>query len=218
MLYLVSPGGHRYRLGRAPAGAVLQDWSGNGAHALFLAQGPTSTRASIIVLNLRTGTSSRFTAYSGTPFPGVSFSRPAGTAILFQGAASPQGGYLPLQRFSLAGTRELCYPDRFPRAGAADGGFLETADGTELVPSAQNGLEVVSNAGQPVRALAVRGPDSCQLLNWWNRQSVLADCSGQLLAFPLSGSRPGQLTSSRDATRPPTRPGRCSAAGPAAAT
>lgn len=156
-------------------------------------------KASVIVLNLHNGQASRFTVYSGTPYPGISFSRPTGKAILLHAGATPNGGYLPLQRFSLTGTRELCYPAQFPRAGAADGGFLETADGTELVLSTQNGMEVVSNAGQPVRALALHPPFSCEQLNWWTSRSVLADCSGQLLAYPLSGGRPEQLTSSRDA-------------------
>ena len=36
-LYLVSPGGHRYRLGAAPVDATLEDWSGSGTSALFFA-------------------------------------------------------------------------------------------------------------------------------------------------------------------------------------
>ena len=197
-LYLVSPGGQRYRLGRAPANAMLEDWSGNGTDALFLTQDPNSTAASIIVLNLHTGRGTRFTVYSGTPFPGLSFSRPTGRAVLFQGGATPNGGFLPVQRFSLTGIRELCYPTRFPQAGAIDGGFVENASGTELVLATQNGLELVSNAGRPIRALAAHGPGGCGLLGWWSSQSVLTDCSGQLLAYPLSGGRPDQLTSSRD--------------------
>jgi hypothetical protein len=197
-LYLVSPGGQRYRLGQVPADVTLEDWSGNGTDALFLAQKQNSTTASIIVLNLRTGRSSGFTVFSGTPYPAISFSRPTGTAILFQGSSSLNGGELPLQRFSLTGTPELCYPTQFPRAGTIVGNYLENANGTELVFGTQDGMEVVSNAGQPIRALALRGQDDCQLLNWWNSQSVVGDCSGQLLAFPLSGGRPGQLTSSRD--------------------
>ena len=197
-LYLVSPGGQRYRLGPAPANGTLQDWSGNGMNALFFVQPlGNSTTGSIIVLNLHTGRASRFTVSSGTSYPGLSFSRPAGTAILFQGNR-PDGAFLPLQRFSLTGTRELCYPTQFAKAGAVDGGYRENAAGTELVFSTQNGLEVVSNAGQPIRALAIHGADSCDLLNWWNSQSVLVDCAGQLLAYPLSGGRPDPLTTSRD--------------------
>ncbi len=197
-LYLVSPGGQRYRLGPAPADATLEDWSGNGTDALFFPQNPGPTTASIIVLNLHTGQAGSFQVYSSSAYPGISFSRPEGTAILFQPGTTPGGALLPLQRFSLTGTLELSYPTQFPQAGTFDGGFEENASGTELVLSTQNGLEVVLNDGQPVRALATHGPGSCMLLNWWNNESVLADCSGQLLAYPLSGGRPDQLTSSRD--------------------
>jgi hypothetical protein len=197
-LYLVSPGGRRYRLGTAPAGAALEDWSGAGTDALFLAQPPNSTTGAVIVLNLHTGKGSKFTVYSSSPYPGISFSRPTGTAILFQAGTTPGGASLPLQRLSLTGARELCYPTQFSRAGAFQGGYLENAAGTELVLGTQNGLELVSNGGQPIRTLAIHAADSCDLLNWWNSQSVAVACAGQLLAYPLSGGRPDQLTTSRD--------------------
>jgi hypothetical protein len=198
-VYLVSPGGQRYRLGPAPANATLYDWSGDGTRAVFFAQPVNSyTTGTITVLNLHTGQASSFTVLSGTPYPNVAFTRPAGTAILFAGSDA-QGDYLPLQRLSLTGARELCYPTRFPRVGAAYGGYLENATGTEVVFSAQNGLEVASNTGQPIRALITPGwANTCNLLNWWSNVRVLADCSGQLQVIPLSGARPDQLTSSRD--------------------
>ena len=198
-LYLVSPGGHRYRLGTAPANATFDDWSGNGTNALFTIQGDTSTTVRIIALNLHTGRATSFKTYSGTTFPSISFSRPSGAAILFQGGASTSGGFLPLQRFSLTGVRQQCYPSQFARAGAVDGGYQENASGTEIVLGTANGLEVVSNNGQPIRPLALqKEQDSCQLLNWWNSQSVVVTCGAQLFAYPLSGARPDQLTSSRD--------------------
>jgi hypothetical protein len=195
-LYLVSPGGQRYRLGPAPANAFLEDWSGDGTHALFLRQGLEPTRASVIVLDLQTGQVSSFTVYSASSYVTASFSRPAGTAILVLAAAAG-GGLLPLQRFSLTGARELCYPAG--PVGGSYGSYQENANGTAIVFGGQDGMEVVSSAGQPVRALATQyGPGSCQMLNWWNNDSVLADCSGQLLAFPLSGGPPEQLTTSHD--------------------
>ena len=39
-LYLVSPGGQRYRLGPSPANNILEDWSGNGTYALFFPRTP----------------------------------------------------------------------------------------------------------------------------------------------------------------------------------
>jgi hypothetical protein len=198
-LYLVSPGGHRYRLGAAPAGATLEDWSGNGTNALFFAQpADSATTGSITVLNLRTGKGSRFTVFSSSPFPGLSFTRPDGKEILFQAGTTADGTTLPLQRLSLAGVRTLCYPTQFARAGGFDGGYQENATGTELVLSMQNGLEVVANDGQPIRALTIGWSDSCGLLNWWSSGSVLVDCSGQLLAYPLSGGRAERLTTARE--------------------
>jgi hypothetical protein len=195
-VYLVSPGGQRYRLGPAPANAFLEDWSGDGMHALFFRQSLEPTRASVVVLDLQTGQADSFPVYSATSYPNVSFSRPAGIAILVLAGAAG-GAFLPLQQFSLTGARELCY--RFPQAGTVDVGYQENANGTAIVFSTLDDMEVVSSAGQPVRALATQyAPGLCQMLNWWNNDSVLADCSGQLLAFPLSGGPPKQLTTSRD--------------------
>ncbi len=199
-LYLVSPGGQRYRLGPAPANAVLEDWSGNGTDALFFPENPGPTAGRITVLNLHTGQASSFTVDSTQVFPGISFSRPEGTAILFQPGYSSSGAALPLERFSLTGALELSYPTQFPQAGAYSGGsFLENASGTELVVDTQDGIELMSNSGQPIRALATHGAGSCGVLNWWNNENVVASCAGgQLLVYPLSGGRPEPLTSSRD--------------------
>ena len=199
-LYLVSPGGQRYRLGPAPANSILEDWSGNGTDALFFPQNPGQTTAPITVLNLHTGRASSFTVSSNQVFPDISFSRPDGTAILFQPGFTASGAALPLERFSLNGALEQSYPTQFAQAGAYDGGgFLENASGTQLIVNTQHGLEVMSNSGQPIRALATHGPGSCTALGWWSNENVLADCGGgQLLVYPLSGGRPDQLTSSRD--------------------
>ena len=83
---------------------------------------------------------------------------------MFQAGTTANGTSLPLQRLSLTGGRTLCYPTQFPRAGGFVGGYRESAAGTELVFGTQNGLEVVANDGQPIRALAIRGADGCDLL------------------------------------------------------
>jgi len=193
-LYLISAGGQRYRLGPAPANAFLEDWSGDGTHALLVRQLLEPTRALVIVLDMPTGRASSFTVYLPTSNVTASFSRPAGTAILLLAQATE--GFLPLQRFSLTGARELCYPQA---DGVDAGGYQENANGTAIVFGTLDGMEVVSSAGQLVRTLATQyAPGVCQMLNWWNNQSVLADCSTQLLAFPLSGGPPERLTTSRD--------------------
>jgi hypothetical protein len=189
-LYLIAPGGQRYTLGAAPAG-TLSAWQPGGRYALFESQPDNSTTLTITLLNVKTGARSGFTMYSGLPFSQVAFTKPTGTALLVQAAATPHGFYLPLQRLALNGTRELCYPQKY-----AGGGFQENATGTELVFGAANGLDVVSNSGQLIRTLP--GSSGCGLENLWNGQSVVANCDAQLKVFPLSGAQPTALTSSRD--------------------
>jgi hypothetical protein len=53
------------------------------------------------------------------------------------------GRAIDLPAACLTGARELCYPG----TGAVDLGYQENADGTAIVFSTQNGIEVVSSAG-----------------------------------------------------------------------
>jgi hypothetical protein len=197
-LYLIAPSGHRYLLGAAPAGN-LADWQPGGGYAVFDSQPGNSTKLTITLLNVKTGAVGGFSMYSGMGYPQIMFSKPTGAALLVETSATPSGGYLPLQRLALNGTRQLCYPLKFPRAGNAGGNFQENAAGTELVLSADNGMEVVSNSGRPIRALATSyGQEACSMMNWWNSQTIAASCGAQLLAFPLSGAKPTALTGSKD--------------------
>jgi hypothetical protein len=199
-LYLVSPTGQRYKLGAAPDGAYLVDWSGSSADALFVDQPNNSDKATIDVLNLKTGQLNGFNVYSGGgDYISVSFVRPSAQGILVLASASSSGGYLPVQRYSLTGARQQCYPNSFPGAGSGAWGYTESPSGAGLVVDTQNGLEVMSNAGQLVRFLKQpHGFSSCGTLNWWSSQTVLAQCSSQsvteLWAFPLAGARPTQVS------------------------
>jgi hypothetical protein len=178
------------------------DWSGASQQALFVSQPGTTAKATIYVMNLKTGQANSFSVYSGDGYINLSFTRPSAQGVLVLSTASPSGGYLPLQLYSLAGTRQICYPNSFRGAGSGAEGYTESPAGPDLVLDTQNGLEVVSNAGQPVRFLAPpRGYNSCGLLNWWSNQTVLADCdtnnTSVVWAFPLSGAAPTQLTTAR---------------------
>ena len=198
-LYLVSPGGQRYRLGQG-SGERHPSRTGRGTARTRCSSPRSRTRrrrrSSCSTCEPARPAASRCTPV--TPYPAISFSRPDGTAILFQAGASPDGGFLPLQRFSLTGALELCYPTQFPQAGAVDGGYLENASGTELVFNTQNGLEVVSNAGQPIRALATHGPDACSCWTGGTTRACWETARDSCWPIPLSGGRPDQLTSSRD--------------------
>jgi hypothetical protein len=178
-MYLASPSGQRYKVGAVPSGTYLVDWSAATMDALFVDQPTNGTKATIYVINLK-------------------FTRPSGQGVLVQ--STPSGsGYLPLQRYSLTGARQECYPDSFPGAGSGSEGFTESPAGPDVVLDTLNGLVVMSNSGTPISFLAPPGGfNSCTALNWWTSQSVVAACSSQsatdLWAFPLSGAKPTQLS------------------------
>jgi hypothetical protein len=204
-LYLVSPRGQRYKLGSAPAGATLQDWSGASMDALFTNQPDSGTKATVIVLNLKTGQASGFTVYSPLQFPEISFSHPSG-GILLLASHDSSGGYLPLQRYSLTGTRQICYPNSFRGAGSGAFEYRESPAGPDVVLQTKNGLEVMSNSGHPVRFLPQpHGYSYCAPLNWWNSQTILATCSNNssttlAFAFPLSGAKPTAVTTAKQSS------------------
>jgi hypothetical protein len=197
-MYLASPSGQRYKVGAVPPGTYLVDWSAATMDALFVDQPTNGTKATIYVVNLKTGKGSAFYVYSGDGYISLSFTRPSGQGILVQ--STPSGsGYLPLQRYSLTGARQECYPNSFPGAGSGSQGFTESPAGPDVVLDTLNGLVVMSNGGAPISFLAPpNGFNSCTALNWWTSQSVLATCSSQstteLWALPLSGAKPTQLS------------------------
>lgn len=204
-LYLVSPGGTRYMLGPAPHGATLEDWSGASMRALFLNQPDSGTKATVTVLNLKTGTANGFTVYSPLTYPEISFSHPFGQGILLLAGHDSSGGYLPVQRYSLSGARQICYPNSFAGAGSGAWEYRESPAGPDLVLQTKNGLEVMSNSGHPVRFLRQpHGYSYCSPLNWWNNQTILASCSSNtktlVFAFPLSGAKPTAVTTARQSS------------------
>jgi hypothetical protein len=197
-LYLASPQGQRYKVGTIPSGATLTDWSGSSMDALLVTQPISTSKATISVLNLKTGQANAFPVYSPGGFISLSFTRPA-TGILVLAGASSSGGYQPLQRYSLTGARQLCYPNSFAGAGSGVQGYTESPAGPDLVADTQNGLEIMSNSGTPVRFLRPpHGFSQCGTLNWWSSQTVLAECSSnsatELWAFPVSGAQPTQVS------------------------
>jgi hypothetical protein len=197
-MYLATPAGHRYKVGAVPSGSYLVDWSAATMDALFVDQPTNGTKATIYVVNLKTGRANGFYVYSGDGYISLSFTRPSGQGVLVQ--STPAGsGYLPLQRYSLTGARQECYPNSFPGAGSGSEGFTESPAGPDVVLDTLNGMVVMSNGGTPIRFLAPpSGFDSCTALNWWTSQSVVATCAGQsstdLWSFPLSGAKPTRLS------------------------
>jgi hypothetical protein len=182
---------------------MLVDWSGASMDALFVTQPVSGPKAMVYVLNLKTGRTNGFSVYSaGGDFISLSFTRPSGQGILVLASATSTGGFLPVQRYSLTGTRQACYPDSFPGAGGGTDGYAESPSGAGLLLELRNGgFEILSNSGRPVRSLRPPpGFTSCGTLNWWSGTVVVASCAStsqttaELWAFPLSGARPMQIS------------------------
>jgi hypothetical protein len=184
-IFLVDPAGGRYDLGAAPAGRLV-DWSGSGTDALFLelpAQGAAGA-TQVVVENLRTGSQHAFTPQTASTLFQVQFSKPEGEAVLVSGA--------PVRRYGLTGALEQTYPGSIPGAGTpskASGEAVETPSGAEVVLQAADGLDVVTNAGAPVRFLPPpAGQSSCLLDGWWTGDDVLETCGGgALYGQPVGG-------------------------------
>ncbi len=208
-LYLIDPTGNRYTITTfAPgekAAPELIDWSGDGSHALFRAQGPGSS--SVISIDLHTGTQ---TTIPVKGYPG--YTRPDGKALL---VSTGFNGNEPgtLKRIELSGNEQLSYPtDQLGGAGQFSGSYLESLDGTQLVlgtanlgnevvPRSDNSLVVMSNDGKIVRTLPSPMPKAqCSPVRWWTSTVILANCTAerssasQLWEVPLDGGTPTALT------------------------
>jgi len=196
-LYLIGPGGTRYRLASWPdwrTAPQLVAWSPDGRRALFQV---FSGQGGAEVLTLATGQASTF-VMQGTANP-IGFTTPHGLNIV---AGQPSGNGTSLARYSLSGRllQRLGY--------SADGQVLYAPSGTEFATGTGNGLKLVSNGGVLVRNLPVHGTsaNSCNPVRWWNGGTVLASCippgSGipQLWLVPVSGARPTALTPPRRAS------------------
>jgi len=196
-LYLIGPGGTRYRLAGWPdwrTAPQLIAWSPDGRRALFQV---FSGQGGAEVLTLATGQASTF-VMQGTANP-IGFTTPHGLNIV---AGQPSGNGTSLARYSLSGRllQRLGY--------SADGQVLYARSGTEFATGTGNGLKLVSNGGVLVRNLPVHGTsgNSCNPVRWWNGGTVLASCispgSGipQLWLVPVSGARPTALTPPRRAS------------------
>ena len=193
-LYLISPGGTRYRLASWPNwrfAPQLLAWSPDGQRALFQV---FSGKGGTEVLTLATGQVSTF-VMPGEANP-IGFTTPRGLNIV---AGQPSGSGTSLARYSLSGQllQRLGY--------SADGQVLYAPSGTEFLTGTSHGLKLVSNGGALIRNLPVSGTsaNSCNPVRWWSSGTVLASCvlpnsgSPQLWLVPVSGARPAALTPPR---------------------
>jgi hypothetical protein len=219
-LYLLDPAGGRYAITTFPVeGAkdgtdfgqtpTLADWSGDGRHALFMDQGTNvggKFQTTMTDIDLTTGTKQTFTvpgAQHVNPFVSAEYTRPTGQAVLLSTTNAGNGPQTStLKRIDLSGHEQLTYPSDLGAAGKASGGYLELADGTQLVFGTSNGLVMVGNDGVVGKPLPVPGVSDCSPVQPWTSTVILARCdigefpdsASQLWQVPLDGGAPTALT------------------------
>ena len=193
-LYLVSPGGARYKLASWPDNRTapqLLSWAPDGKNALFQV---FSGKGGVENLTLATGRVTRFALPGGaTP---IGYTTPNGLNIV---AGHLSGSSTILARYDLSGrlTRSL--------GSSADGAVLYQPSGAGFVTGTSSGLKLVSNGGTLVRKLPVAGTsaNTCNPVRWWNATTILASCAPpataapQLWLVPLGGGHPAVLTPRR---------------------
>ena len=191
-LYLISPGGARYRLARWPDSRTapgLVAWSPDGKRALFEV---FSGKGGVEQLTLASGRVSIF-VMQGAATP-IGYTTPRGLYIV---GTRPSGNGFAEGRYSLSG--RLLQP-------LGSGGALYTPSGTEFAAGASHGIKLVSNRGSLIRRLPVPGTsaNTCGPVRWWNSATILASCEPpdssirQLWLVPVSGARPKALTRRHD--------------------
>ncbi|HLK00202.1 MAG TPA: hypothetical protein VKU39_09880 [Streptosporangiaceae bacterium] len=196
-LYLISPGGSRYRLAWWPNSQnapQLVAWSPDGARALFQV---FTSHPKIEQMTLATGAITTF-SLPGDWTP-VGYTTPHGRDIV---ASNVAGQVQELARFDLNGRLVA-------RLGSSvTGQALYTPDGTAFVTATDRGVKLVSNSGSLIRQLPVphTAARSCNAARWWNAGTVLVSCgqpnaaATRLWLVPVSGRQPTALTPPRGPT------------------
>ena len=204
--FLVDPKGGRYQILQWPSGTnpTLLAWSGNKKEALFAVSGGYQ------MLTVKSGQVARFALPAGVSAAG--FTRPDGLNIL---AVRQARALNKLQRYNLAGAYQatLSSMARRPVQGtlagscaSSDCGALSSPDGVLAVWGLRGDeMQLVQNGGGIVRRLHVPDsgkPPSCTPVSWWNKDTILADCTAvssqvtqlRLWLVPADGSPPSPLT------------------------
>jgi hypothetical protein len=203
VLYLVlsNQAGQRYIVMKESgplARADLLDWSGDAQRALFDIE-TNSGVTTLYVVDLRTGAvANTFVVPTSATdnFQTAGFTRPQGLAIVVDTYTT----HAILTRYSLGGQAEAVYPTAFSSVGRANGSWLYSPEGTELVLGAVHGLAFVSNGGTPLAQLPLKGSSYCTPQRWWSATVVLATCSvgahseTRLFEFHVGEQSPDALT------------------------
>jgi hypothetical protein len=190
-VYLVNPIGGRYLITTLSGNYTLRlaDWSTDVRSALLIRQGDKSSQ--VIRLDLASGAMQSFTAAGKVRW--AMFTKPSGSAILLERAGAA------IERVSLSGAHQLTYPKSRTTDVITFSRPLSSPDGRLLVFDSDHGLVVRAENGTLRRTIAPpKQTTACSPLQWWNANSVLASCEGdvfggQLFVVPLV--TPGAITS-----------------------
>jgi TolB protein len=198
-LYLVSPGGAKYRLLTWPVSATpaptIEAWAGSKTEALF-ALPSANGQPGYGELNLATGKMTRVAFASAATTP-LGYTQPSGGQIL---GITQRGQNTTIARYTQSGALVKALVTVGQALGAS-----YSPDGAKLAVPALGSLLLVSNAGGVPRKLPVAGAGAkatCAPVRWWNATTVLASC-GRLWLVPASGARPSALTPVRNPAKPP---------------
>jgi len=198
-LFLVDPAGGRYLIARyATQNQVLSGWSGDGRRALLVS---TAASTHLTEIDLSTGLiADTFVLPTSNSvfFEAVSYTRPQGLALLI---TTQTNNAQLLQRFSLAGSLQRTYPNRFSAVGTFAGSVLSSPDGLQLALGTSKGVALVDNDGTVVSQVRVPGASYCTLKRWWATGVALASCSAsssvqRLYEVPVTGGAVTPLTAS----------------------
>jgi TolB protein len=167
-LYLISPGGTRYRLFRwatTKSPPFLLDWSGDKTRALV----QTATAGGLEQIVLATGKARRLRLARQSS--ALAYSRPSGLNIL--GWRQPATGQIQLARYGLTGKLA-----KVLASGSNAASAVYAAAGDKLAVGGAKGVQLISNGGGLIRSLPVPGTGvvGCSPSRWWNSGTILASC------------------------------------------
>lgn len=180
VLYLVSSNGDRYRVASWEGGNYSTLVDATASTALIVRTGSNvdetvyeliefATNAASIVYTVGFPESSYVSAW-----PQASLTRPTGTNVVVHRS---DGSVEWLERRNRDG-EVLSVVYEQPLDERRGLGWLYGTDGTSLVVAHTGGLELVSNEGQPLRALWAPDDTHCDPVRWWDADRFLTVCFG----------------------------------------
>ena len=187
-VYLVAPGGTRYRITDVARYTRVIDWTtAGGARALV------DSSLGVREINLRTGARHTIPGLAVNSVYG--YARPGARAVL--ASVLDAKNDTRLVRVGLTGKRLATYPSSVSRSGALHVEFtppVAVRTSTAIVVGARHGLVELGERARVLKRLFLAG-NNCTATSLLKPGVVVARCgTGALYAVPLSGARVTRLT------------------------